>query len=101
MWGVENGAEGGGVEATGAARQPSIVPYRNGDTSVGHATGRECGARVEMRAGGGEMGRNGGRARCPHRAVRVMRVSNGSASRETWRPSITPYCDGTRVWGTR
>ena len=43
--------------------------------------------------------RNGGRARCPHRAARVIRVRilcanfawvNGGASREARRPSIAP-----------
>ncbi len=40
--------------------------------------------------GGVRGGRNGGRARCPYRAARVMRVGNGGASRESRRPTVAP-----------
>ncbi len=65
-------------KARGASRgRPSIASYRNGT--------RAWSTRWGGREVGGEMGRNGGRARCPHRAARVMRV--GKWRREPGDPA--------------
>ena len=77
--------------ASREARRPNIAPYRNGTRPRGAGGAHERrvqAVRVAMGAGGAAMGAgvmtvgrgcNGGRARCPHRAARVMRGRNGGA----------------------